>query len=558
VRIYELAKELKISSKRLVEILSQLGIEGKSTLSSVSSKEGQAVREFLAERGPEAAATKLRIPCDPIVTFLGHVDHGKTSLLDAIRHTQVAEGEVGGITQRIGASEICIKDKRIVFIDTPGHEAFTAMRARGTQVTDIAVLVIAADDGIMPQTREAIEHARAAQVPIIVAINKIDKDNADPERVKRQLAEQDLAPEDWGGETICLEVSAVRKEGIEELLEMLLLQAEVMELSADPAAPLRAVVVESEIDRQKGPFSTLIVKEGTLRVGDVLVGEQVYGRVRALINWMGKRLQEAGPCTPVQVLGLSEVSVPGQVFVVAASEKDARRMAQQEREQAREQGLRKREKVTLETILSRPEDETRFLSLILRADSQGVLHALADVLASMKEENVEVEIVSQGVGEVKKSDILLASSSDALILTFNVPVTGDIQALAIQEEVEVRQYQVIYEMLEDIEAALRGMLEPTYEEELIGRVEIRDVFRIPRAGVIAGCYVSEGKVIRDALAEVTRSGEPVTKVSITSLKRFDRDVKEVAAGLECGIKLQGFDEFRKDDVIRVYQQRRTR
>jgi translation initiation factor IF-2 len=410
----------------------------------------------------------------------------------------------------------------------------------------------------MPQTLEAIEHARAAKVPIIVAINKIDKENADPERVKRQLAEQNLAPEEWGGETICVEVSALRKEGIETLLEMILLQAEMMELSADPAAPLRAVVVESEIDRQKGPSSTLIIQQGTLHVGDVLIGEKVYGRVRALMSWAGKRVQQAGPSTPVQILGLSDVSNPGQVFVVAASEKEARRMAQEELQQAREQSLRRRERVTLETIFGQPEDETKHLNVVLKADSQGALRALVDVLANMKEENVEVEILSQGVGEVKKSDILLASSSDAVILTFNVPVGGDVQALALREEVEIREYQVIYNILEDIEQALQGLLEPTYEKELIGKVEIRDVFRIPRVGLVAGCYVSEGRATRDAQVELVRSGEPIATASIVSLKRFERDVKEVTTGLECGIRLQGVDEFQKGDVIQVYQQKRTR
>ena len=559
MRVYELARKLKVPTKKLLEVLSEWGIEGKTNLSSLTSREAEEIEELLKEKPPEKKPSEKVLPQrDPIVTLLGHVDHGKTSLLDAIRNTQVAQSEVGGITQRIGASEIYFQGKRIIFIDTPGHEAFTAMRAQGAQVTDIAVLVIAADDGVMPQTEEAISHARAANVPILVAINKIDKENANPERVRRQLTKYNLTPEEWGGETICVEVSALKKKGLDELLEMILLQAEMMELVADPHGKLEAVVVESEVHRKRGPCSTLIVKQGTLKEGDVIVGGEVYGRARALLNWKGERLKEAGPSTPVQILGLSDVSLPGQIFTRVDSERTARRMAEEAKERARLQSLRKREKVTLESIFSSPQKEIKTLNIVLRADTQGSLKAVAGVLANMGDENVKVEVVSQGIGEVKKSDVLLASSSKAIIVGFNVEVSPEIQALASQEKVEIREYQIIYDIIEDIKLAVKGMLEPVYVEELIAKAEVRDTFRIPRVGLVAGCYVTQGKVIRGATAKIIRNGEAVGEGIITSLKRFDRDVNEISTGLECGMKVEGVDDVQKGDLIEVYQRRRLR
>jgi len=559
LRVYELARKLKVPTKKLLEVLSEWGIEGKTNLSSLTSREAEEIEELLKEKPPEKKPREKVLPQrDPIVTLLGHVDHGKTSLLDAIRNTQVAQSEVGGITQRIGASEIYFQGKRIIFIDTPGHEAFTAMRAQGAQVTDIAVLVIAADDGVMPQTEEAISHARAANVPILVAINKIDKENANPERVRRQLTKYNLTPEEWGGETICVEVSALKKKGLDELLEMILLQAEMMELVADPHGKLEAVVVESEVHRKRGPCSTLIVKQGTLKEGDVIVGGEVYGRARALLNWKGERLKEAGPSTPVQILGLSDVSLPGQIFTRVDSERTARRMAEEAKERARLHSLRKREKVTLESIFSSPQKEIKTLNIVLRADTQGSLKAVAGVLANMGDENVKVEVVSQGIGEVKKSDVLLASSSKAIIVGFNVEVSPEIQALASQEKVEIREYQIIYDIIEDIKLAVKGMLEPVYVEELIAKAEVRDTFRIPRVGLVAGCYVTQGKVIRGTTAKIIRNGEAVGEGIITSLKRFDRDVNEISTGLECGMKVEGVDDVQKGDLIEVYQRRRLR
>ncbi|MBE0477741.1 translation initiation factor IF-2 [Candidatus Aerophobetes bacterium] len=559
MRVYQLARKLKLPTKKLLRVLSEWGIEGKTNLSSLTPQEEAEIEQLLKEKLPEKPKEKVLSPRDPIVTVLGHVDHGKTTLLDALRNTQVAQTEAGGITQRIGASEIYFQGKRIVFIDTPGHEAFTAMRAQGAQVTDIVVLVIAADDGVMPQTEEAINHARAANVPIIIAINKIDKENADLDRVKRQLTRYNLTPEEWGGETICVEVSALEKKGLHELLEMIFLQAEIMELSADPAGELRAVVVESEINRQKGPISTVIIKQGTLRIGEVIIGGEVYGKVRAFINWRGERLKDAGPSTPVQVLGLSDVALPGQIFVRVYSERIAKRMADEAKEEARRRSLRKREKIiTLESIFSSSQKEVKSLNVVLRADSQGTLKAVADVLTNMGDENVKVEVVSQGVGEIKKSDILLASSSEAIILSFNAEVSPEIKTLAHQEEVEIREYQVIYDIIEDIKLALTGMLEPVYAEDLIAKAEIRDIFKIPRVGIVVGCYVREGKVIRGSKVKVMREDKLTGEGKVASIKRFERDVNEVSTGLECGVKIDGVDDIQKGDLIEVYQERRLR
>jgi len=557
MRVYQLAKKLKISTRQLLDVLNQWGIKGKTNLSSLTSGEIKEIEELVREGLIKAPEKKLP-PRDPVVTVLGHVDHGKTTLLDAIRNTQVAREEVGGITQKIGASEIYYQDKRIVFIDTPGHEAFTAMRAQGARVTDIAVLVVAADDGVMPQTEEAIDHARAAKVPIIVAINKIDKENAQPEKIKRQLTKYDLTPEEWGGETICVEVSALKKKGLDELLEMILLQAEIMELSADPRGKLEAVVIESGIDRYKGPVATLIVKQGTLKSGDIIVGGEVYGRVRALINWKGEKLKEAGPSTPVQVLGLSDVATPGTIFSRVENERVARRMAEEAREKVRARVLRRKETVTLESLFGRQEREVKTLNFILKADSQGSLKAVADTLTKMGDENIKVEILSQGIGEVKKSDILLASTSRAVIIGFNVDVPPEIQSLANQEQVQIREYEIIYDIIDDVKMALKGMLEPVYTEEVIAKAEIRDTFKIPRIGMVAGCFVREGRVVRGAKAKVLRQDKVVAEGTVISLKRFDRDVNEVSAGLECGVKIEGVEDIQKGDLIEVCQYRKVR
>jgi len=556
MRVYEVAKKLNLSSGKLMKILADLGIKAKSNLSGLTAEEIKKVREFVLEKKPSPPEEKL-VPRAPVVTFLGHVDHGKTSLLDAIRKTTVAQREVGGITQRIGASEVEFQGQRIVFIDTPGHEAFTAMRAHGAQITDIAVLVIAADDGVMPQTVEAINHARAAKVPIIVAINKIDKKEANVERVKKQLIRYDLMPEEWGGETICVEVSALTRQGLDELLEMILLEAEILELKANPDADLRAVVIEGEMDRQKGPLSTLLVQQGILRVGDVLVGGSIYGKVRALINWKGKNLKEAGVSTPVRVLGLSEVGRPGTIFKKVANEREARQLAEKFKEEEREKSLRKKNLLTLESLFQQTEEnKKRTLNIVLKAEAQGSLKAVFDVLKKLENDEVELNIIHEGVGDVSRSDILLASASKAMVLGFNVGVSPTNRALAKSENVNIREHRIIYELIDDVEKILKGLMEPKYEEITIGKVEVRNIFKIPRVGTVAGCYIVEGKVLRGSRVRVLRDGKTVGEGTIKSLRRFDQDVRELSSGLECGINIEGFKEIRKGDLIEVYERRR--
>ncbi len=552
MRIYQLAKKLNLRSNELLKIILRLGIKGKSNLSSLSPEEIKKIKEVVFKKPSPEKKEKI-IPRDPAITFLGHVDHGKTTLLDAIRKTRVAEQEVGGITQRIGASEIEFKGKRIIFIDTPGHEAFTAMRAHGAQVTDIVVLVIAADDGIMPQTVEAINHARAAKVPILVAINKIDKKDANIERVKKQLTKYNLTPEEWGGKTICVEVSALNHQGINELLEMILLEAEMLELKACPEVELEAVVIEGEMDRKKGPFSTLLVKKGTLRVGDIIVGKTTYGKVRSLINWKGKVLKEAGPSTPVRVLGLSGIGKPGEIFKKISSEKEARLIAEKSVEKEREKGSRRRE-TSLEALFEKKEkEEEEVLNLIIKTDTQGSLRALSDALKSLEKKEQKINILHGGVGEIKKSDILLASASDSLIIDFNVGIISGNNALAKEEEVEIRKYKIIYEIIEDVEKILQGLLQPEFEEIIIGKTEVREIFKIPQVGIIAGSYVKEGKIVRGDKVKILREKKIVGEGIIESLKHFQKDVKEILSGLECGIGIKGFTEMRKGDVIEVYE-----
>jgi len=554
MRVYQLAKQLNLPGKEILKVLLNLWITGKGNLSGLSSGEIKKIKEFVQKKRKPPQLERKLIPRAPVVTFLGHVDHGKTSLLDAIRKTEIARKEVGGITQRIGASEVKFQDKRIVFIDTPGHEAFTAMRAHGAQVTDIAVLVIAADDGVMPQTVEAINHARAANVPILVAINKIDKKEANVERVKKQLTNYDLVPEEWGGETICVEVSALTKQGLDDLLEMILLEAEMLELRSSADEDLQAVVIEGGLDRQKGPFSTLLIQQGTLRVGDVLIGGSIYGRIRALINWKGEKLREAGVSTPVKVLGLSDVGRPGQVFRRVANEKEARRLAEKSKEEEWRKGLRKRELITLESLYKeRKEDEKKVLNVILKADTQGSLVAVSDALKNLKDEKVDINIIHGGVGEVRRSDILLASASKAIIIGFNARVSSESRTLAKEERVSIREYQIIYEAIDDVKKALKGLLKPKYKEMTVGKAEVRDIFKIPRVGTVAGSYITEGKVVRGNKVRIIREERKVGEGVIKSLRRFNQDVGELSAGIECGINVEGFKEIKKGDLIEVYE-----
>ncbi|HXL02390.1 MAG TPA: translation initiation factor IF-2 [Candidatus Atribacteria bacterium] len=494
-------------------------------------------------------------PRPPVVTILGHVDHGKTTLLDAIRSSQVAETEFGGITQKIGAYQVEVNGRKITFIDTPGHEAFTAMRARGAQVTDIAVLVVAADDGVMPQTVEAIQHAKAANVPIIVAINKIDKVGANPDRVKQQLSEYGLIPEEWGGETIFVNISALQKKGISELLDLILLQADLLELQARHNGYAIGVVIESRLDRGRGPVATVVVQEGILKVGDYFAAGSSWGRVKSLFNDLGKTVPEAYPSAPVEVVGFSDLPLAGTKLMVVGEEKIAHLIAERRKDKEKEKLLKesKAYSISLEEMLAPEEGKNRELNLILKADFQGSLEALEKAIASLEGEEVKINILYQGVGNITETDVMLASASRGIVVGFNVKLLSEAAKIAKKEGVEVRLYRVIYEVIDDIEKAIKGLIAPRMVEEVLGRAEVRAIFKIPRVGAIAGSYVTQGKIERGALARVIRREETVKEgARITSLKRFKEDVKEVTQGYECGIGLENFDDFQEGDILEAY------
>lgn len=496
-----------------------------------------------------------KIARPPVVTILGHVDHGKTTLLDAIRHSRVAEAEFGGITQRIGAYQVEINGKKITFIDTPGHEAFTAMRARGAQVTDIAVLVVAADDGVMPQTVEAIQHVKAADVPIIVAVNKIDKPTANPERVKQQLSDHGLIPEDWGGDTIFVNVSALQKKGITELLEMILLQAELLELKARYDGYAAGLIIESRLDRGKGPVATVIVKEGTLRVGDYFVAGTSWGKVRMLSDDLGKSIKEALPSMPVEVVGFSEPPPAGTKFMVIGEEKIAYLIATRRKEREKEALLRGTTKKTLslEELLSPESGKAKEINLLLKADFQGSLEAIEKAISQLENENVKIHFIFRGVGNISEADVMLASASSGVIVGFNVKLPNEVAKIIKREGIDVRLYRVIYDLIDDMDKAIKGMVEPKKVEEIIGKLEIRALFRVAKVGTIAGCYVTQGKIERGALVRVWRGQELVRSgTRISSLKRFKEDVREVTQGYECGVGLEGFNDFQEGDVLEVY------
>ncbi|QZA33707.1 translation initiation factor IF-2 [Hydrogenibacillus sp. N12] len=492
------------------------------------------------------------VPRPPVVTVMGHVDHGKTTLLDAIRKTRVAAQEAGGITQHIGAYQVELDGRLITFLDTPGHEAFTAMRARGAKVTDIVVLVVAADDGVMPQTLEALSHARDAGVPIIVAVNKIDKPDANPDRVKQELAEHGLIPEEWGGDTIFVNVSALRHQGIDELLEMILLVAEMRELRANPNKRARGTVIEAKLDRGRGPVATVLVQNGTLKVGDALVVGTIYGRVRSMHDHLGRRLTEAGPSTPVEITGLEDVPEAGDAFMVFEDDAKAKQIAEERALKKREQELKKKH-VSLEELFSQiQQGDTKELALILKADVHGSVEALRAAIEKIKVEGVRVRIVHAGVGAINESDVMLASAARAVIIGFNVRPDANAKAIAEREKIDIRLYNVIYKAIEDIEAALKGLLEPVYEEKVIGMAEVRQTFFASRVGTIAGLYVTEGKITRDAHVRVIRDGIVIHDGKIESLKRFKDDVREVTQGYECGLKIQGYNDVKEGDLIEAY------
>jgi translation initiation factor IF-2 len=507
--------------------------------------------ELFSTDGEAAENLKVR---PPVVTVMGHVDHGKTSLLDAVRETKVAAGEAGGITQSIGAYVVEEKGRRIVFLDTPGHEAFTAMRARGAQVTDVAVLVVAADDGVMPQTIEAISHIKAAQVPIVVAINKIDKEGANPDRVKQALSEQGLVPEEWGGQTVMVPVSAKQKTGLSELLEMILLVADLQDLKANPAKLAAGTVIDAHLEKGRGPVATVLVQSGTLRIGDNLVVGHIFGKVRALLDDRGKKMKEAGPATPAVVTGLPDVPTAGDIFQVVSSEKVARTIAGQRAEQYRVATLAQTRRVTLADLSAQiGKGAVKDLNLVIKGDSNGSVEALKGSLLKIQDPQVQIKIVFEGVGTVTESDILLAAVSNALVIAFNVKADALAQKAAEREKVDIRSYDVVYNVTNDIERAIKGLYEPTFVQVWEGRAEVLTPIKIPKLGIIAGSRVLDGKITSGSLAKILRDNKSIHEGQIAGLKRFKDDVHEVLSGLECGIRVDGYQEFQQGDVIESYQ-----
>jgi len=537
-------------SEEILEILSdEFGIKFKIK----SDPDEEMLLNMMEQEGKEE---DIR-PRPPVVTVLGHVDHGKTSLLDAIRETNVIASEAGGITQHIGAYTAEIEGKKVVFLDTPGHEAFTAMRARGAQVTDIVVLVVAADDGVMPQTIEAINHAKAAGVPIIVALNKIDKPAANPERVKKQLADIGLLPEEWGGDTIFVNVSALKKEGLDELLEMILLVAEMSELKANYSRRATGTVIEAKLDKGRGPVATMLVQDGVMEVGDPVICGNIFGKVRAMIDDKGNRIKKAFPSMPVEVLGLTEVPQAGDNFMVVADEKLAKQIAQKRVEKLREATLQKEQRVSLEDLFNRIQDNEIDLNIIIKADVQGSAEALQESLMKIETEKVKIKIIHKGVGAITESDVMLASASNAIIIGYNIRPEANARKLAEKERVDIRLYRVIYEIIDDVKAAINGLLEPKYEEIILGQGEIRQVFKISRVGTVAGTYVLEGKISRNANMRVIRDGVVIHEGRIESLKRFKDDAKEVGTGFECGILLENFNDLKEGDILEAYEMRKV-
>ncbi|HCX63633.1 MAG TPA: translation initiation factor IF-2 [Eubacteriaceae bacterium] len=489
----------------------------------------------------------------PVITVMGHVDHGKTSLLDAIRKTNVIGGEAGGITQHIGAYSVKNGDQSITFIDTPGHEAFTAMRHRGASVTDIAILVVAADDGVMPQTVEAINHAKAAGVPIIVAINKMDKPAANPDRVKQELTEHHLVAEEWGGDTICVPVSAMTREGIDNLLEMITLVAEIQDLKANPNRLAKGTVIEAELDKGRGVVSTLLVKAGTLRVGDPIVSGTSYGKVRAMVNEKGKNQKQAGPSTPVEILGLNEVPGAGEEFFAVKDDKTARQIAEKRKTYLKEQQIKKSAPLSLDGLFHQIKDgEIQDIKIIVKGDVQGSVEAIKQSLEKLTNENVRVNIIHQGVGAISESDVMLAAASNAIIIGFNVRPGNKVVSIAEQEKVDIRLYRVIYDAIADVEDAMKGMLAPEYKEVVLGTAEVRQTFKVPNIGTIAGCYVTEGKINRNNDVRVIRDGVVLFEGTLESLKRFKDDVKEVAQGYECGLGIERYNDLKEGDIIEAF------
>ncbi len=514
----------------------------------VLTKEDILFEQFQVEDKPEDLKER-----PPVVVVMGHVDHGKTSLLDAIRDTSVTSTEAGGITQHIGAYSVRLNDRDITFLDTPGHEAFTTMRARGAQVTDVAILVVAADDGIMPQTIEAINHAKAAGVTIVVAINKIDREGANPDRVRQALVEHELVPEEWGGDTICVEVSAKMRMNIDGLLEMVLLVADMKELKANADREASGTVIEARVDKGRGPVATVLVQNGTLKVGDIVIAGTAVGHVRAMINDKGRRVKVAGPSTPVEILGLSEAPTGGDRFYVVQNEKLAREVAEKRRDEIQEDKFNKVVKVSLDNLFSQiDEGNMKELNVIIKADVQGSVEAVKQSIEKLSNEEVRVRAIHGGVGAINESDVMLANASNAIIVGFNVRPDAGALSAAERQDVDIRLYSVIYQAIEEIEAAMKGMLDPEYKEVVIGHAEVRQTFKVSSVGTIAGCYVTDGKIVRNAGIRLVRNGIVVHEGELSSLKRFKDDAKEVTENFECGLGIDKFNDIKEEDIIECY------
>ena len=566
ITVKDLAQEIKKTASEVIKKLLGLGIMATINQEldfdtaylvanefgiTAKKKETVSDEDILFDESEDKESDLVTRP--PVVVVMGHVDHGKTSLLDAIRKTNVIQGEAGGITQAIGAYKVKVNDREITFLDTPGHEAFTAMRARGAQITDIAILVVAANDGIMPQTVEAIDHAKTAGIPIIVAINKIDLPDANVEKVKEDLTKYDLVPEEWGGNTICVPISAKNNINIDQLLEMVLLEADMLELKANPHKQSKGVVIEARLDKNKGPIATMLVQRGTLDVGDTIIVGSLIGRIRAMANENGKRVKSAGPSTPVEVLGLTDVPEAGDTFYEVKDEKTAKHLIEKRKNEAREKSINSGTKVTLDNLFAQmQEGNLKHLNLIIKADVQGSVEAVKQSLTKLKNEEAKVNVIHAAPGAVNESDVTLAKVSNAVIIAFNVRPIPAAKELAEKEEVEIKQYSVIYNAIEDVEAALKGMLAPKYEEKVIGTAEIRQIFKISNVGTIAGAFVLTGKVERNAGVRIIRENIVVHDGKIATLKRFKDDAKEVAKGFECGIQIEDFNDIKVGDIIEAY------
>lgn len=562
VRIYQLAKELGMENQELLELLSQMGVSYKSHASTLEEKDAEAVRELvreqrgLQEKLAEEERRKSLPKRPPVVVIMGHVDHGKTTLLDYLRKSRIAEKEAGGITQHVGAFEVKTPGGTVVFIDTPGHEAFTTIRQRGAKVADIAVIVIAADDGIMPQTEEAIAHAKAAGAKMIFAINKMDLPQADPERVKRQLMERGFVPEEYGGDAIVVPISAKTGKGVDDLLEMILLLAELEDLRADPNAEPKGVILESRLDKQAGILVNMLVQEGTFRVGDYILAGEAYGRIRAMTDADGNQRKEAGPGSAVQVLGFQELPQAGEVVEWVPDLEAAKEIAEERKEARRaleEEAQARRPKAMADLLKAMQEEGKKEVNLILRADTQGSLEAIQHILAKESTEEVKINVLLAQVGAPTESDILLAQTAQAAILAFGVNPPGSVKKAAEQKGVLLKTFRIIYDLIDEVRAMVKGQKEPQYKEEVLGRAKVRAIFRLPGGKQVAGCMVTQGRIVRSAEVRVLRKGQEIWKGRIASLKRFKEDVREVAQGYECGIGLEGFDEFQEGDIIEAFQ-----